>query len=146
MSAEIPTNEAQVETKMETPPVDYNAENEAVVSKMHTTESPLGEQMQQYGKIASEYINKLPSYFTDFFNNYKGVLLTLGWIIAAFAGVKLLIALLGAINDIPLLALILELIGLVYTSWFVSRYLLSTANRQELSAEIKNLKDQFLGS
>lgn len=145
MSSEIPTNNEQVEIQMETSPVDYNVENEPVVSKMPPTTPPIGEQWQQYGKIASEYIDKLPSYFTDFFKNYKGVLISVGWIIAAFASVKLVIALLDAINDIPLLALILELIGLAYAIWFVYRYLLSTTNRQELAAEVKSLKEQFFG-
>jgi hypothetical protein len=146
MSSEIPTNDDQVEIKMETTSVDDNAEQETVVGKIPPLESPLGDQLQQYGNIASEYINKLPSYFSDFFKNYKGLLITLGSIVAVFAGFKLIIALLGAINDIPLLALILELIGLAYVIWFVYRYLLSTANRQELAAEVKSIKEQFLGS
>jgi threonine/homoserine/homoserine lactone efflux protein len=56
-----------------------------------------------------------------------------------------MLALLDALNDIPLLLPILELIGLAYTTWFVYRYLISAVSRQELSEEIKSLKDYVLG-
>jgi hypothetical protein len=60
--------------------------------------------------------------------------------------IKLTLALVDAINDIPLVALTLELIGLGYTSWFVYRYLLSAASRQELSEKVKTIKAQILGT
>jgi threonine/homoserine/homoserine lactone efflux protein len=66
-------------------------------------------------------------------------------VLAAIA-VKLTLALLGAINDIPFLSLILELIGLGYTAWFISRYLLTAGSRQELSRELENFKQQVFSS
>ena len=56
-----------------------------------------------------------------------------------------MLALLDALNDIPLLVPLLELIGLTYTTLFVSRYLISNTSRQELFEEIKSLKEYVLG-
>jgi hypothetical protein len=52
---------------------------------------------------------------------------------------------LGAINEIPLLAPTFELIGLIYSGWFLYRYLLKASNRQELFQDINSIKDQVLG-
>jgi threonine/homoserine/homoserine lactone efflux protein len=60
--------------------------------------------------------------------------------------VKVTLALLDALDDIPLIAPTLELIGLAYTTWFVYRYLLSAASRQELSQDFQNLKEQVFGT
>jgi hypothetical protein len=38
-----------------------------------------------------------------------------------------------------------ELVGLGYTGWFVYRYLLRDANRQELMGNLVSLRDQVLG-
>jgi hypothetical protein len=100
---------------------------------------------QHLGERTSVFINSLPTYVDNFFNKYQRFLVTVGWILAAFASVKLILALLDAVNDIPFLAVILELIGLAYVTWFVYRYLLSAANRQELFGEINNFKKQVLG-
>jgi hypothetical protein len=60
--------------------------------------------------------------------------------------VKVTLAVLDAIDDIPLLAPILQLVGIVYSGWFVWRYLLKDENRRELLAEIDALKAQVFGS
>ncbi|MCQ6463443.1 CAAD domain-containing protein, partial [Vibrio parahaemolyticus] len=43
----------------------------------------------------------------------------------------------GAINSVPLLPKILELVGLGYTGWFVYRYLLFKESRKELATDIE---------
>ncbi|XP_042504458.1 protein CURVATURE THYLAKOID 1A, chloroplastic-like [Macadamia integrifolia] len=52
----------------------------------------------------------------------------------------------GAINSIPLLPKILELVGLGYTGWFVYRYLLFESSRKELASDIETLKKKIDGS
>jgi threonine/homoserine/homoserine lactone efflux protein len=83
---------------------------------------------------------------TRFFGENKGPLGTIGLIVGGLVTVKLTLAVLDAINDIPLIAPTLELIGIGYTGWFVYRYLLTASNRQELSEQVTSLKNQFLGS
>ncbi|CAL0314108.1 unnamed protein product [Lupinus luteus] len=55
-------------------------------------------------------------------------------------------AVIGAIDSIPLFPKLLEAVGLGYTIWFTSRYLLFKKNRDELTAKIEELKEQVLGS
>lgn len=101
---------------------------------------------QEWVKPVNDFLSQLPQYVTQFFSDYKQPLLTVGIFIVGIITVKVTLALLDAINDIPLLAPILELVGLGYTGWFVYRYLLKAADRQELIAEFNKLKMQVLGS
>lgn len=55
-------------------------------------------------------------------------------------------AVVGAIDSIPLFPKVLELIGLGYTIWFSSRYLLFKENRDELVTRVEQIKQQVLGS
>ncbi|KAF8650546.1 hypothetical protein HU200_063921 [Digitaria exilis] len=52
----------------------------------------------------------------------------------------------GAINAVPLLPKILELVGLGYTGWFVYRYLLFKESRKELATDIETLKKKIAGT
>nr|QIB03064.1 curvature thykaloid 1A protein [Oliveria decumbens] len=64
----------------------------------------------------------------------------------AIVGVWLSATLVGAINSIPLLPKILELVGLGYTGWFVYRYLLFKSSRKELATDIESLKKKIAGT
>ncbi|CAH9131716.1 unnamed protein product [Cuscuta epithymum] len=55
-------------------------------------------------------------------------------------------AVVGAINSVPLLPKIMELVGLGYSGWFVYRYLLFKSNRKELAEEIEQLKKKISGT
>ncbi|PUZ77577.1 hypothetical protein GQ55_1G383800 [Panicum hallii var. hallii] len=52
----------------------------------------------------------------------------------------------GAINSVPLLPKIMELVGLGYTGWFVYRYLLFKEGRKELADDIESLKKRIAGT
>ncbi|KAL6838632.1 hypothetical protein ACP4OV_031589 [Aristida adscensionis] len=52
----------------------------------------------------------------------------------------------GAINSVPLLPKIMELVGLGYTGWFVYRYLLFKESRKELVTDIESLKKKIAGT
>uniref|UniRef100_A0A0D6R5M9 Cyanobacterial aminoacyl-tRNA synthetase CAAD domain-containing protein n=1 Tax=Araucaria cunninghamii TaxID=56994 RepID=A0A0D6R5M9_ARACU len=52
----------------------------------------------------------------------------------------------SAINSVPLLPKVMELIGLGYASWFTYRFLLFKENRKELVADIEELKKKITGS
>ena len=60
--------------------------------------------------------------------------------------VKVVLAVIDALNDIPLLAPTFELVGIAYSAWFVNRYLLQASHRQELAQEIEKLKGKVVGS
>eukprot|EP00775_Hariotina_reticulata_P002300 gene2300-2609_t len=50
-----------------------------------------------------------------------------------------------ALNSIPLLPKLMELVGLGYTSWFVYRYLLFKSSREELVKDVDELKKKITG-
>jgi len=53
--------------------------------------------------------------------------------------------LVGALNSVPLLPKLMELVGLGYTSWFVYRYLLFKSSREELVKDVDELKKKITG-
>ncbi|MEH2179524.1 CAAD domain-containing protein [Nostoc sp.] len=102
-------------------------------------------QWQQISRQISQFLEQLPQYLSEFFQNYKQPLITVALILAAIVTARLVLALLAAIHDIPLLSPLFELVGISYTSWFIFRYLLKASTRQELADEIQLLKNQFVG-
>lgn len=103
------------------------------------------EQWREVAEKTYSVLASLPEYLGKFFSEYRKPLVTVGLIFGSIVSVKLTLALLGAVNDIPLLQPIFELVGLGYSIWFVYRYLLKASNRQELGQEVNKLKDQVVG-
>ncbi|WP_375476800.1 CAAD domain-containing protein [uncultured Nostoc sp.] len=99
----------------------------------------------KYGEQISTFLATLPDYLGSFFNQYKQPLVTVGLIVGSIVGVKVLLAILDALNDIPLVAPTFELIGIGYSAWFIYRYLLKASTRKELTSEITTLKSQVVG-
>jgi hypothetical protein len=131
----------------ETPKVEVTvetADNAPLATVPPTSESE--SQFQEYVDLVLSYLSKLPDYMGDFFGEYQKPLLTVGLIVAAFVTVKVTLAVLDALNDIPLLSPFFELVGMGYAGWFVYRYLLRASTRKELSEELKGLKNQVLGN
>ncbi|KAG8363283.1 hypothetical protein BUALT_Bualt19G0006000 [Buddleja alternifolia] len=64
----------------------------------------------------------------------------------AVVGVWLASIVVGAINSVPLLPKIMELVGLGYTGWFVYRYLLFKSSRKELATDIEAIKKKIAGT
>lgn len=122
---------------------DINNQTGTITKLQSTTQSQ--EQWVKYGEQVSGFLATLPDYLGGFFNTYKQPLITVGLIVAALVTVKIVLAILDALNDIPLVAPTFELIGIGYSAWFVYRYLLKASNRQELTHEIESLKTQVVG-
>ena len=103
------------------------------------------EEWLKYGELVSSFLGSMPEYLGSFFSKYKQPLISVGLIIGALVAVKVVLAVLGALNDIPLVAPTFELIGIGYSVWFVYRYLLNAKSREELTGEISTLKSQVMG-
>lgn len=144
MTTEIEKSEETVELQQESPLIEVKVEDNLMLSKMPSPKPAKEEQWLQFGEKTSDFISDLQNFVGDLFNKYQPLLGSLGWIFLALISVKLMLALLNALNDIPLLSVLLELIGLGYGIWFIYRYLLTAATRQELSGEIQNFKKQVL--
>ncbi|BAZ79126.1 CAAD domain-containing protein [Sphaerospermopsis kisseleviana CS-549] len=102
----------------------------------------------QWQRISSQIVDlldQLPNYVGSFFAKNQQAILTIVLILSAFVTVKVAISVLDAVNGVPLLAPIFELIGIFYAMWFVFRYLLKAETRQELSHKVSAFKQQLLG-
>jgi len=129
-------------------PVTTNGTPQPASTAPGATDETDSETMEQIKRVTAQVVDnlgELPKYFGEFFQEYRRPLLALGLIFGAFIAVKLTLAILDAINDVPVLAPLFELIGLIYSGWFIYRYLLKASNRSELASEMNALKDQILG-
>lgn len=106
---------------------------------------PSNEQWLLVGYRISAFVDKLPGYFSYFFDAYKQPLIIIGVVVGVFVTFKLMLALVAALNELPLIAGFLELVGLAYAIWFIYRYLISTESRQELVAKFKEIREYVLG-
>lgn len=134
----------EIETKVEETAEKISTE---VGGMMTPRTSPASDQSwQEWVDVVVDFLAKIPEQLGGFFAEYKKPLTTLGLIVTAAITVYITLSVLDAIDNIPLLSSILELVGLGYTVWFVTRYLLKASTRDELFAEFNSLKQQVLGS
>ena len=111
---------------------------------MTTTEKP-DSQLEMVFKQISQFLAEIPQDFNQFYTTYKTPIIALTVLLASFIALKLVLAILAAINTIPWVSSVFELIGIGYSGWFVFRYLLKSSTRKELSVEIESLKKQVTG-
>ncbi|MGL5876113.1 MAG: CAAD domain-containing protein [Xenococcaceae cyanobacterium] len=114
-------------------------------SSTSLTTSRTASQLLVFGEQLSATLQVLPDYLNNLFQVYKNPLIVIGWAIASIVSLKIVFAVLGAVNDIPLLQPILELIGVICGGWFVVRYLISAENRAELGMLLNSLKEYIFG-
>ncbi|XP_071735374.1 protein CURVATURE THYLAKOID 1A, chloroplastic [Rutidosis leptorrhynchoides] len=87
-----------------------------------------------------DFLNKL-KVEVDLEDSFSIALLGVGGIAALW----LTVSVVGAIDRIPLFPKLLEVVGLGYTIWFSTRYLLFKKNRDELASKVEGIKQQVLG-
>jgi hypothetical protein len=143
MEAKMQEPEYKETKSTEATMTDINNQTGTITKIQPTVETQ--DQLRQYGEQISQFLATLPEYVGNFFNDYKQPLVSIGLILGAIVSVKILLAVLDALNDIPLVAPSFELIGIGYSAWFVYRYLLKASTRQELTSEITTLKSQVVG-
>lgn len=137
----------EIQTQVETPAieVEVNLEKPGAIAALPPAGGTGDQQWQQIKDQVLAVLAELPAYVSSFFSEYQRPLLTLGLIAAGGISIKVLLAVVDSLNDIPLLSPTFELVGMGYTGWFVYRYLLKASTRQELIAEIDALKEQVMG-
>lgn len=119
--------------------------NESAGKITSTKPAPADTQVQEYLNIGTSFLTKIFDYIKEFVDDNQKLLVNLLLIFLGIVAVKVTLAVVAAINDIPLLAPMFELVGLGYTGWFVYRYLLTRSSREELGQEFEALKAQVVG-
>jgi hypothetical protein len=125
--------------------IKVNVDQPGAITKLPSPNSTTDQAWQEWVQPVSEFLSKLPDYVGGFFSSYQKPLITLALILSGVITVKVTLAVLDAINDIPLLSPVFELVGIGYTAWFVYRYLLKVETRKELASEFDALKGQVVG-
>ncbi|BAY99954.1 nitrogenase vanadium-iron protein, alpha chain [Tolypothrix tenuis PCC 7101] len=124
---------------------DVGAGDETLI--LETQTSPTKLQLSQWQLVSRKVwviLKQLPQYIAKFSSQNQPLILGIVLMIAVLITVKLVIALLNAINEIPLLPFVFELIGISYVGWFISRYLLKASARQELVSKIHSLQKEIV--
>jgi valyl-tRNA synthetase len=103
-------------------------------------------QVQQIWNQGTKILSELPDEVGKFFGNYQRPIIVVGLLLVAIIAFKVLLAVVGTLNGIPLVTPTFELVGIGYTIWFVYRYLLLYEKRQELVAVTQSLKEQVIGN
>ncbi|XP_010555402.1 PREDICTED: protein CURVATURE THYLAKOID 1D, chloroplastic-like [Tarenaya hassleriana] len=117
---------------------DVSPVEKSVTSELELAEdSSQAESSEDEQTQSIEFLDKLDSE-----NTYPILLYGSGALVVLY----LASAVIGSVESIPLLPKLLEVVGLGYTLWFTTRYVLFKKNRQELSAKIEEIKQQVLGS
>lgn len=78
----------------------------------------------------------------DKVENKTGVIV---YTVGGFTLVWLSSTIISALNGVPLLPRVFELVGLGYSAWFTYRYLLFKSSREELVQDIESLKKKISG-
>ncbi|QLE56319.1 CAAD domain-containing protein [Nostoc sp. TCL26-01] len=120
-----------------------NAENSNLPKLPPATDTT--PEWQQFGQQVADFLAQLPEYLGSFYQKYGQAIITVLLIVAAIVTSKVVLAVLDAINDLPLISAIFELIGIIYSTWFIFRYLIKASTRKELTQEIETLKTQVFG-
>eukprot|EP01025_Chloroclados_australasicus_P049023 TRINITY_DN556_c0_g1_i1.p1 TRINITY_DN556_c0_g1~~TRINITY_DN556_c0_g1_i1.p1 ORF type:complete len:141 (-),score=12.43 TRINITY_DN556_c0_g1_i1:310-732(-) len=68
-----------------------------------------------------------------------------GLTVAAVIGLLTLNGVVGAIDKIPVISNLMELVGVAVTSWFVYKYLLFKPNREELKGAVNDFTSKVVG-
>ncbi|MBD2545438.1 CAAD domain-containing protein [Planktothricoides sp. FACHB-1370] len=130
---------------VETMDMDVNTDDSGSLSTVASKEES-GQQWDNIKNTVVDILSELPDYVGGFFNQYQKPIVTVTLLIAVLVTIKVTFAVVDAVNEIPLLSPIFELVGMGYSIWFIYRYMLRASTRQELWQEINGIKSQYLGA
>ena len=100
--------------------------------------------LNSLGKLVF-FLPSLPDRLGQSIGKYQRAIVTVALLLGTALAVDLTAAVLSAVNNIPALPTMFELIGMGYSFWFVCRYLLLAATRQELAQKIAVWQEEVTG-
>lgn len=120
-------------------------ETKEVVEPFGSELSPMTRSVRKGQWIVTQIYTFLVQFTANlgqFFNQSQRTITIVLLLLVAIVALRLALAAMAALNDIPLLAPTLELVGIGYSVWFISRYLLTKSNRQELAQKVQQFLDE----
>lgn len=79
-------------------------------------------QASELGRQISDFLEQLPNRIVEFSHEYKLQVISFALLVVMVIGLRFVVAVIDAINQIPLASTFFELIGIGYVTWLVSRY------------------------
>lgn len=134
----------KVDTALQNEMPALDGTNPQTIAKLPPAETS-DNQLEIIGAKISKFLKEIPEDLNKFYSAYKTPLIGLAVFLASFVALRVVLAMLAAVNDIPLVSPVFELIGIGYTGWFTFRYLLKAPTRKELAVEIESFKKQITG-
>ncbi|BAZ08450.1 hypothetical protein NIES4071_02550 [Calothrix sp. NIES-4071] len=122
-----------------------DSKTSALATQAERAATKFDNRAQQVGNKVSDFLAQLPGNINRFYQEYKLPIISFALLVATVLALKITFAIIGAVNDIPLVRPFFELVGISYTVWFTYRYLLKDSTRQELIAQLSSTKKQMLG-
>ncbi|NJN31371.1 MAG: hypothetical protein HC824_13800 [Synechococcales cyanobacterium RM1_1_8] len=145
MSPDIETLETtEVQTlsvESESPVVEVKLESGPLATASQTTQD--SSEWQEILDQVKEYLSL--GVLKELFQEYRQPILVTGLVIGGLVTLKVALAVLSAINEIPLMAPAFEMVGIGYSAWFLYRYVLKASTREELSKNFKEVRRDILG-
>jgi hypothetical protein len=118
---------------------------ETVMNAVESTTDAAQETWDTVQAKAPGLFDEVLSAIPAFFQNNRQLLINLGVFFLALVAAKLLFAGLDAIDDLPLVAPLLEIVGLVYVVKFIWNDLVREQDRQKLVEKFNQTKAEVLG-
>ncbi|PSB03817.1 CAAD domain-containing protein [Merismopedia glauca] len=144
------TLESPTQTEpVETPTVEVVESPDPMLMSQPQPGSKTSDSWQEGQATISESLTLLRQFLTginQFIRDNKPLLTAIALIILASIALKIVLAILGTLDEIPLASLLLKSFGLGYFIWFANRYLLRASSREQLAQEFHSYKEQFWGS
>jgi hypothetical protein len=122
--------------------IEYSKPNN--LSKLSSNNS-LDSQVSKISRQITYFWEHLPGYILKSYDEYKLLIISFTLLIVVLITLKILLAVTGAINEIPLVSPFFELIGIGYVIWFALRYFLKSETRQELAGKLDSFKKRIAG-
>ncbi|KAM3090145.1 CAAD domain-containing protein [Phormidesmis sp. 146-35] len=148
MSTETTETTGLPEVTTQTTVIDLPTGDPLVIENKTVTAPPTEEWLRDKARISAFFDDPI-GYSSSVLKPYWPILKAIGWTLLAIVALNLLLTLLGAIltvaTSVPILSPLFELVGIIYTGWFVYRYLLTASQRQELSQKVRNFKREIVG-
>jgi hypothetical protein len=137
--------ETKATSAKQTVDLDVNPEMSGNLSRLSANDST-AINVKEIGEKLRDFVDVFPKQLGETFEIYQKPLTTGAIILAALVSVAVADGVLDVLNAIPLVAPLLELVGLGYSVWFTWHYLRYAESRQQLLANYRQLKQRITGS
>ncbi|MEO0969995.1 MAG: CAAD domain-containing protein [Cyanobacteria bacterium J06639_18] len=125
--------------------VEASGTSDLVTQSVDSSSEPKSDSKRQFiAKNLVDFLGEIPTRIGETYKKFQTPIVSIVLIVTVAILVKILVAVFSALNEIPLVEPILELIGGCYVVWFAFRYLLKGSTREELRLQINTLVEQFL--